>query len=85
MRDRGRIYDLERWDRTRRLVLREEPVCRHCLAIERTSLSTDVDHIIPMSEGGDAWDRVNLQGLCRECHSRKTVAELKRMGIWGVE
>ena len=61
----ARGYD-KRWQRLRLMVLREEVVCRVC-----GMLATDVDHIVPKSQGGtDA--RENLQALCHADHSRKT-------------
>jgi 5-methylcytosine-specific restriction enzyme A len=44
------------------------PGCMH--------LATDCDHIEATDTGGAFWERSNLQGLCRSCHSRKTVAEM---------
>jgi len=43
-----------------------------CLAVNRQTPATEVDHIIPW--GNDPklfWDN-EFQGLCRECHSQKT-------------
>ena len=59
-----------RWQRLRRLVLQRDPFCVMC----RHALATEVDHIVPKSRGGrDSLD--NLQGLCKPCHSEKTVRE----------
>lgn len=55
--------------------MREEPLCRRCLAEGRTSATEEVDHIIPKAEGGTD-ERENLQGLCEECHRRKTQEEI---------
>jgi len=52
-------------------VKREEPICRRC----RREPSAEVDHIIPLSLGGERLDRANLQPLCKTCHSRKTATE----------
>ncbi len=35
----------------------------------------EVDHRVPISQGGDEWDASNLQSLCRGCHIRKTRRE----------
>lgn len=70
--DTTRIYGRARQERNR-MVLTEEPICRHC----GRAASVEVDHIIPLSEGG-AEDRSNLQGLCRDCHGAKTAAERAR-------
>jgi len=57
------------WQRLRLLVLRGEPLCRHCGAA-----ATDVDHIVPKRAGGpDTME--NLQPLCHSCHSIKTGKE----------
>jgi 5-methylcytosine-specific restriction protein A len=62
------------WQRLRQMVLSRDPLCTTCAAEERTTPSTDADHIIPKSRGGqDTLE--NLQGLCHSCHSRKTAGE----------
>ena len=65
-RTRGR-----RWLKLRHVVLVEEPACRIC---ERKP-SEEVDHIIPVSKGGTDR-RDNLQGVCFECHEKKTRKDL---------
>jgi 5-methylcytosine-specific restriction protein A len=60
--------------RDRARVLAEEPLCRACLELGRTSASTRVDHIKPLSEGGSD-ERFNKQGLCIPCHDAKSAAE----------
>ena len=70
-----RGYDAD-WRRVRGVVVREEPLCRHCLSKGYTTPTSEVDHIIP-HRGNDRLrlDRSNLQGLCKSCHSRKTATE----------
>lgn len=55
-------------------IRREEPLCRHCLAIGRATATTQIDHIVPLSMGGSNG-RENLQGLCDGCHDIKTAKE----------
>ena len=62
-----------RWRKIRAAVLRAEPLCRSCGA-----LAEEVDHLVPLSEGGDELSGANLQPLCTDCHSRKTRAEAER-------
>lgn len=70
-RARKRIYNSRRWKLLRKRVLFEQPLCANgCDAI-----STDVDHIRAIEDGGDPWARTNLQALCQRCHSRKTRQE----------
>ena len=72
----ARGYD-GRWRKVRRIVLAEEPLCRSCKARGRVVLASEVDHIMPLSDGGTE-ERENLQSLCKPCHSEKTGRE--RMG-----
>lgn len=65
------IYNSKRWKHTRRRVLFNQPLCQ-C-----GKLATDVDHITPISDGGDPWNHANLQPLCATCHSRKTNKEAR--------
>lgn len=64
-KDAQRLYHSLMWQRLRRAVLLDQPVCMDCGRMP----STDADHI-----DGDTThnERSNLQGLCRGCHSRKT-------------
>lgn len=69
-----RGYDY-RWQKASKRFLRENPLCADCLERGRTEAATLVDHIIP--HRGDMtifWDKTNLQGLCVQCHGRKTAA-----------
>lgn len=65
------IYGSKRWQMARRQVLTEEPFC----ACGCGRLSEDVDHVVPIEQGGAVWNRSNLQGLAHHCHSVKTRRE----------
>ena len=56
------------WQRLRKMVLARHPICP-CGAA-----ATEIDHIVPKSEGGDD-SADNLQALCKSCHSSKTLRE----------
>ena len=60
------------WQKLRASVLRESPLCRHCLSRKLVTPATDVDHV-----SGNPGDnsRNNLQALCHSCHSLKTAAD----------
>lgn len=71
----GKLYGRQLWrgpHGLRRVVLARDPVCKIC----HRNPSTVADHIVPHR---GVWalfcDLLNLQGLCAECHSRKTAAE----------
>ena len=79
---KGCRYDTSPWKALRKLVLREEPLCRCDEHRQEQGLfgskpdappSTVVDHITP-HRGSEAlfWDRSNLRGMAKPCHDRKT-------------
>lgn len=37
-----------------------------------------VDHIVPLAEGGDRYSHLNMQSLCADHHKTKTVADARR-------
>jgi 5-methylcytosine-specific restriction protein A len=51
-------------------------LCQPCLRDGRTSVGTQVDHIVPKSQGGSDDDG-NLQCICSECHRVKSSRESK--------
>jgi 5-methylcytosine-specific restriction enzyme A len=64
-----RGYEAPRWRRLRREVLRDQPTCR-CGRPAR-----DVHHLDGQGLNGPlAYDRINLEALCRPCHSRITAS-----------
>lgn len=63
------------WRQTRKAQLEREPLCRHCKAKGRVTVATDVDHIVPLEDGGSRFDPSNVQSLCTEHHKAKTSAE----------
>lgn len=65
----GSVYKASEWQSIRKRVLREEPVCAIVGCEERAS---EVDHVVPLSAGGDAFARDNLRALCREHHQKRS-------------
>lgn len=57
----------------RRAILQRDRTCQHCHDAD----ATIADHIVPLAEGG-ANTADNGQGMCRSCHTRKTLLETKR-------
>ena len=64
-----RLLDKRRWAALRAAVL-DAAEWRCCTCGKRGRL--EVDHIVPVSEGGERYSRSNLQALCRECHILKS-------------
>ena len=70
-RDRGRP-----WRRLRAEILLSAPLCAHCSRAGRVTLATEVDHRVPLSQGGTD-DRDNLDPLCRACHLKKSAMDAR--------
>lgn len=66
------VYHSARWQKVRALVLMREPLCRPCGKRGKAVPANQVDHIVPLEEGGAAFDLDNLQPLCRSCHASKS-------------
>ena len=63
------------WDKLRKQVLRRDAyLCRPCLADDRLTSATEVDHIVPKAKGGTDTPS-NLQAICRACHRAKTTID----------
>jgi 5-methylcytosine-specific restriction enzyme A len=64
-------YYTARWQRLRQRVCLEQAYA--CALCGYVTQQLEVDHV--RKHEGDPvlfWDRANLQGLCTECHTRKT-------------
>jgi len=71
-------YSSLRWMKLRDLYRLKNPLCVECMKKGTLEPVNIVDHIIPISQGGDAWDWDNLQSLCEHHHNKKTAKERKR-------
>jgi 5-methylcytosine-specific restriction protein A len=65
------------WQKLRKAMLAQEPLCRACREQGVVTAATDLDHIVPKAEGGTD-DPANLQALCADCHKDKTARESAR-------
>lgn len=65
-----------RWNKARKMFLRENPLCENCLKQNKTEVATEVDHKIPHKGNYNLfWDQNNWQSLCSTCHKQKTARE----------
>ena len=61
------------WRRESKRFLRNNPLCVECGRQGIVVPAVVVDHIIPhKGDMAKFWDMDNWQGLCAECHNRKT-------------
>ena len=59
------------------ILLRQKMVCRVC-GVSLDLEGMQLDHKIPLADGGKEFDIHNLQALCCYCHGLKTQKENKR-------
>lgn len=74
-----------RWMELRASWLRLHPLCCDCEAQGVTRVADEVDHVIPLWQGG-ADDEGNYASRCQEHHKVKTAREAKERGAaspWG--
>jgi len=74
-RDNSAHYD-SRWRRISKLYLAAHPLCAECQRAGRLTPATETHHIIPVLAGGSDRDE-NLMGLCKSCHSRISLEEIR--------
>lgn len=69
-----------RWAKLRKLALeRDQYLCQDCLLVGRISWADEVDHVKPISQGGELYPPLDgLRSLCVSCHEKKTNLELGR-------
>ncbi len=70
VRGRALMTRRERW-------FRLHPLCVKCSARDLVRAATQLDHILPLTDGGSD-DPSNWQGLCDDCHEAKTSDENRR-------
>ena len=69
---KGERPSRRQWGKIRLTVLdRDAWTCTACGKAGRL----EVDHLVPLEDGGALYDLGNLQTLCRSCHFDKTSGE----------
>lgn len=75
----GSVMDDKVWQEVRkRAIASKDPICALCgnpidmEAPAKTPMSCEVDHIIPVSRGGAAYDIDNLQLTHMKCNRQKS-------------
>ncbi len=76
--EHAKLYNSRRWRSLRNMFYKRNPLCIVC---EKNNILTEgkcVDHIQPVSEGGNFYKWSNLQTLCTRCHAQKTAKEVNK-------
>ncbi len=65
-----------KWQKRKTIYLFKNPLCKLCGDAGLVAAAKCVDHIIPSTPDRPGfWDPDNWQGLCTQCHSKKTATE----------
>ena len=76
--EHAKLYNSRRWRGLRNLYYKRNPLCVECSNNNILKEEYCVDHIKPVSEGGEFYEWKNLQTLCRSCHAKKTAREVNK-------
>ena len=74
-KEHNKLYSSYKWKVFRLNYLKRHPLCIECKKIDITMRATVIDHIVPITRGGSAWDENNMQPLCSVHHAKKTGRE----------
>lgn len=66
-RDRG-IYSSNAWRKARMIVLERDQWLCQIRGPRCTEIATQVDHIVPVLQGGSKFDPLNLRASCQKCN-----------------
>ena len=72
------FYTSPAWINLRNAYRREHPLCVECKKKGIDTLMNVVDHVRPISQGGQKLEWVNLQSLCTKHHNSKSSKERNR-------
>lgn len=72
------FYHTNRWTVLSSSFRKDHPLCEQCKREGRITPSEVTDHIKPIHQGGNPYDRENLQALCQQCHNKKSAREKGR-------
>lgn len=69
------FYNSWAWRKIRKVFISKNPLCKYCEQKGLIEVATVVDHIKPISLGGDKVNEDNFQSLCESCHNKKSSNE----------
>lgn len=73
-----KIITSTQWKYLRAKKIAANPLCEDCLLEDKTTMATEVHHVVPIQRGKSiaemrrlAYDYHNLRSLCEECHKKE--------------
>ncbi|MCE9556763.1 MAG: HNH endonuclease [Planctomycetes bacterium] len=64
------------WRKLRTWFVKRHPICETCRAQGRTSVTAEIDHVVPVRVAPHLRLAVsNLRAVCRKCHRAKTARD----------
>ena len=71
------IRSSTQWQKVRDIKIRRTPLCEDPMQrhLNQPIAAREVDHIVPLGQGGAPFDYENLQSLCVSCHAVKSRRE----------
>ena len=69
------FYSGKRWRAHRLYYIQRHPLCKECKDNGVVKGGEVVDHIQPIRQGGDPYNELNLQTLCKVHHDKKSRQE----------
>jgi len=76
--DSRKVYRSRTWQRVRLQVLERDGYQCQIRLDTCTRKATAVDHIIPISRGGDGYEPTNLRACCKRCNSTRANQSRRR-------
>ena len=75
--DNSAFYHSKAWRMTRKFYIKANPLCEECKRQSPSIIKSAfvVDHIKPITLGGNKLDFSNLQSLCTMHHNKKSAKE----------
>ena len=73
----GKRLSGKRLQQRRQRILGRQPLCVDCEKAGRVTLAQELDHEVPLWEGGSDIED-NVAPRCIDCHKRKTAGEARR-------
>ena len=71
--DNYKLYNSNQWRKQSKQTRINNPICAMCGKLHVNYKGLDLDHIIPIDQGGAIWHEKNHQPLCKKpCHPKKS-------------